>query len=151
MPQGLQHKSCLVLPQTHPCSQLCPPGPKDRPQGTLEEKYGASKLRRSLEIIKSNPCIHREKLRLRGSELIPRAEQRSPETLSSVRPFHPQAAGRHLCSGTESQEDNACLSLGQSTPAELAMLTQASRAFRVPRGLSHRPRAPPHLQGKPWI
>lgn len=68
MPLGPEQKSCLVLPQTHPCFQLCPPGPKHRPQGTLEEKYGASRLKSSLEIIKSNLCIHREKLRLRERE-----------------------------------------------------------------------------------
>lgn len=62
-----EHTSCLVLPQTQTCSQLCPPGPKDRPQSTLEEKYGASKLKCSLAI-KFNPCIHREKLRLRDSQ-----------------------------------------------------------------------------------
>lgn len=68
-------------------SQFCPPGPKDRPWGTLEEKYGVSGLECSLETIKPNPCIHREKLRLRESEWFPRAQlvkgrARCPETLS---------------------------------------------------------------------
>lgn len=64
-------------------------------QGTLEEKYGVSKLKCSLAI-KSNPCIHREKLRLRESDWIPRTQlvmgrAGSPETLSSVCPFCPSA------------------------------------------------------------
>lgn len=54
----------LVLSETGPCFQLCPPGPKDWPPSG-EIRGGASTLKCSLLAV-----IYREKLRLRERERV---------------------------------------------------------------------------------
>lgn len=66
LPGGWSINSVPVLSQTDPGSQLGPPQPKGRPRGTLEEKYGTSKVKCSLDII-----TYKEKRRLREDEQFP--------------------------------------------------------------------------------
>lgn len=95
-PWGCSMHPVLVLSATDPCFQLCP-----RAQGlaTLDEKYGASKLKCSLEVL-----INKGNQRLRESERFPRPSFCQRQSLvsrsSGQSPSDPQTAGRRLHHGT---------------------------------------------------